>query len=161
MRVGAHRGCSSWAGPLCGAGPGRYGSGGRYGNGGRYGGGAGGRGRCGSGPGRGPYGCGRGGGWPYGGSGGDAWPGWGGGDRTRPRTRPPRHLGSRNSLAVVLTSLGEHRQAADLQRETLANYERALGPDHPSSLVSRNNLARAQARLDSAGRRRWWQPPRR
>ncbi|MFI9014076.1 tetratricopeptide repeat protein, partial [Streptomyces griseus] len=48
---------------------------------------------------------------------------------------------SRNNLATTLNDLGEHQQAADLHRQTLADYERILGPDDPSTLTSRNNLA--------------------
>ncbi|MFE7451603.1 FxSxx-COOH system tetratricopeptide repeat protein [Streptomyces griseus] len=73
----------------------------------------------------------------------------------------PHTLSSRNNLAAGLTNLGEYEQAADLHRQTLADRERILGPDHPDTLESRNNLAVARARLAEAGRRRWWQLPRR
>ncbi|NEB99812.1 tetratricopeptide repeat protein, partial [Streptomyces anulatus] len=52
-------------------------------------------------------------------------------------------------------------QAADLHQRNLTDRERVLGPDHPSTLDSRNNLAIARARLAEVGRRRWWQLPRR
>ncbi|MFJ1789693.1 tetratricopeptide repeat protein, partial [Streptomyces anulatus] len=52
-------------------------------------------------------------------------------------------LSSRNNLANALNDLGEHQQAADLHRQTLTDYERILGPDHPNTLSSRNNLANA------------------
>ncbi|MEV7318460.1 tetratricopeptide repeat protein, partial [Streptomyces microflavus] len=58
-------------------------------------------------------------------------------------------------------SLGEHQQAADLHQQNLTDHERLLGPDHPNTLSSRRNLANARARLAEAGRRRWWQLPRR
>ncbi|MEU0984270.1 tetratricopeptide repeat protein [Streptomyces griseus] len=73
----------------------------------------------------------------------------------------PSTLASRNNLANALDGLGEHRQAAELHRQTLTDRERILGPDHPSTLASRNNLANTRARLAEAGRRRWWQLPRR
>ncbi|MFD6204307.1 tetratricopeptide repeat protein, partial [Streptomyces rubiginosohelvolus] len=55
--------------------------------------------------------------------------------------------------------LGQYQQAADLHLRNLADRERVLGPDHPATLTSRNNLANAQARLAEVGRRRWWQLP--
>ncbi|MEU6839772.1 tetratricopeptide repeat protein [Streptomyces rubiginosohelvolus] len=82
----------------------------------------------------------------------------------RERTLGPDHpetLSSRNNLAAVLSDLEEYQRAADLHRQNLATTERVLGPDHPDTLNSRNNLATAQARLAEAGRRRWWQLPRR
>ncbi|MEU6938668.1 tetratricopeptide repeat protein [Streptomyces rubiginosohelvolus] len=79
----------------------------------------------------------------------------------------PDTLSSRNNLANALNGLGQHQQAADLHRQNLADRERIHGPDHPHTLTltltltSRNNLAYAEARLAEAGRRRWWQLPRR
>ncbi|WP_143674053.1 tetratricopeptide repeat protein, partial [Streptomyces sp. or3] len=61
----------------------------------------------------------------------------------------------------TLNDLGEHQQAAVLHRQTLTARERVLGPNHPDTLTSRNNLTAAQARLAEVGRRRWWQLPRR
>ncbi|MFI9019277.1 tetratricopeptide repeat protein [Streptomyces griseus] len=72
----------------------------------------------------------------------------------------PATLTSRNNLANALSDLGDYQQAADLPRETLADRERVLGPDHPDTLTSRNDLANTCARLAGAGRR-WWQLPRR
>ena len=40
-----------------------------------------------------------------------------------------------------------------MHEQTLADHERVLGPDHPDTLLSRNNLAlayRAAGRLDEA-----------
>ncbi|MEV7646147.1 tetratricopeptide repeat protein, partial [Streptomyces rubiginosohelvolus] len=51
------------------------------------------------------------------------------------------------------------RQAADLHQQVLTDRQRILGPNHPATLTSRNNLANAQARLAEVGRRRWWQLP--
>ncbi|MGW9298753.1 tetratricopeptide repeat protein, partial [Streptomyces bacillaris] len=82
----------------------------------------------------------------------------------RERTLGPDHphtLTSRHNLASTLSDLGEHQRAADLHQQNLNDRERTLGPDHPHTLNSRNNLAVARARLAGAGRRRWWQLPRR
>ncbi|MGW4221687.1 tetratricopeptide repeat protein [Streptomyces bacillaris] len=73
----------------------------------------------------------------------------------------PHTLTSRNNLASTLSRLGEHRQAADLHQQVLTDRERVLGPDHPDTHTSRHNLAIVRARLAQAGRRRWWQLPRR
>ncbi|WP_432009697.1 tetratricopeptide repeat protein [Streptomyces bacillaris] len=73
----------------------------------------------------------------------------------------PQTLTSRNNLAIALSRLGEHQQAADLHQQNLSDRERVLGPDHPDTLTSRDNLAIVRARLAQAGRRRWWQFPRR
>jgi hypothetical protein len=42
---------------------------------------------------------------------------------------------------------GRAAEAIALHERTLADYERVLGPDHPSTLGSRNNLAAARAAL--------------
>jgi hypothetical protein len=39
--------------------------------------------------------------------------------------------------------VGRAAEAIPLHERTLADYERILGPDHPSTLTSRNNLAAA------------------
>ncbi|MFC2360878.1 MAG: tetratricopeptide repeat protein, partial [Actinomyces dentalis] len=46
-------------------------------------------------------------------------------------------------------SAGRLKEAIDLFERTLADRERVLGPDHPHTLTSRNNLAHAYR---SAGR---------
>ncbi|MFD6632506.1 tetratricopeptide repeat protein, partial [Streptomyces anulatus] len=38
-------------------------------------------------------------------------------------------------------ALGRYQEAADLHQQTLSDYERVLGPDHPHILTSRGNLA--------------------
>ncbi|MET9928240.1 MULTISPECIES: tetratricopeptide repeat protein [Streptomyces] len=63
----------------------------------------------------------------------------------------PDTLGRRNNLANALHGLGEHQQAADLHRQTLADRERVLGPDHPETLGSRHNVANS---LDHLGEHR-------
>ncbi|MGW6467453.1 tetratricopeptide repeat protein, partial [Streptomyces rubiginosohelvolus] len=70
-------------------------------------------------------------------------------------------LTSRNNLANALGWIGDHEQAVELHRQNLADRERILGPDHPRTLGCRDSLANAEARLAEAGRRRWWQLPRR
>ncbi|MET8709296.1 tetratricopeptide repeat protein [Streptomyces californicus] len=65
------------------------------------------------------------------------------------------------NLAHVLHAAGAASEEHLLRRRVLAERERVLGPDHPNTLATRNNLANAQARLARAGRqRRWWQLPR-
>ena len=44
-------------------------------------------------------------------------------------------------LAVDLTNLGEYQAARELDEDTLARYRRVFGEDHPSTLMSANNLA--------------------
>ncbi|MGC9497720.1 hypothetical protein [Streptomyces sp. WG7] len=45
----------------------------------------------------------------------------------------------------------------ELHRGALVDRERLLGPDHPHTLTSRDNLAAAQAALTTGTRRRsWW-----
>ncbi|MFC8645334.1 tetratricopeptide repeat protein, partial [[Kitasatospora] papulosa] len=54
--------------------------------------------------------------------------------------------------------MGEYRQAADLHRQNLTDRERTLGPEHPSTLTSRHNLASAEAALANASPWRHWLP---
>ncbi len=53
----------------------------------------------------------------------------------------PHTLASANNLASVLTNLGEHQAARDLDQDTLARRRRVLGEDHPDTLRSANGLA--------------------
>ncbi|WP_285529795.1 tetratricopeptide repeat protein [Streptomyces lavendulae] len=64
---------------------------------------------------------------------------------------------SRSDLAYALNALGRHQEAADLNATTLAARENMLGPDHPDTLTSRNNLAAAQQHQQAGTRRgrRW------
>jgi Tetratricopeptide repeat/NB-ARC domain len=48
-----------------------------------------------------------------------------------------------NRLASWWSNIGDLGQAIALYRATLADRERVLGPDHPNTLTSRNNLALA------------------
>jgi tetratricopeptide (TPR) repeat protein len=57
---------------------------------------------------------------------------------------PDRALSSRNNLASAYQAGGEYRRAAELHERTLADRERILGPDHPNTLNSRENLLRAR-----------------
>jgi tetratricopeptide (TPR) repeat protein len=52
-------------------------------------------------------------------------------------------------IGRLLQAGGDLTRAVALQRRTLAESERVLGPDHPDTLTSRNNLAAA---YESAGR---------
>jgi hypothetical protein len=45
------------------------------------------------------------------------------------------------NLAVSYVDLGRHADAVKLQEETLALQKAKLGPDHPDTLTSMNNLA--------------------
>jgi Tetratricopeptide repeat len=47
-------------------------------------------------------------------------------------------------LAYAYESAGRLDQAIPLYERTLADRERVLGPDHPDTLSSRNNLERAR-----------------
>ncbi|MFF2064734.1 tetratricopeptide repeat protein, partial [Streptomyces sp. NPDC058200] len=65
---------------------------------------------------------------------------------------------TRNNLAGALHDLGRYQEAVDLFQPTLADHERVLGPDHPHTLNSRNNLAAARAAVARTQRRRLpWQ----
>ena len=54
-----------------------------------------------------------------------------------------------NNLADSYQDLGRRAEALKLREETLALRQAKLGPDHPLTLASRNNLAGAYY---SAGR---------
>ena len=61
--------------------------------------------------------------------------------RTRPGPRPPRHPArATTSPSPTRTRAAPTRRSA-LHEQTLAARERVLGPDHPDTLKSRNNLA--------------------
>ncbi|WP_235459669.1 tetratricopeptide repeat protein [Streptomyces olivochromogenes] len=74
---------------------------------------------------------------------------------------------SRDNLGLALNHLGHRQEAADHHQHVLSTRERILGPDHPHTLHSRDNLAaalRASGRAGTAmrhGRRRWLRGPRR
>jgi Tetratricopeptide repeat len=55
----------------------------------------------------------------------------------------------RRRLTAVPTAAGRTAEAIPLHEKTLADRERVLGPDHPNTLGSRNNLAHA---YNAAGR---------
>ena len=46
-----------------------------------------------------------------------------------------------NNLAIVLCDEGRYAEAEKLHRETLDIRRRVLGPEHPDTLMSMNNLA--------------------
>ena len=67
-----------------------------------------------------------------------------------------------NNLAVSYAAVGRLAEALKLHEETLALRKAKLGPDHPDTLASMNNLAnsyagRRPARRGpaSSARRRW------
>nr|WTB31412.1 tetratricopeptide repeat protein [Streptomyces sp. NBC_00830] len=55
----------------------------------------------------------------------------------------PHTLSSRDNLARAYEAEGDLGRAIPLYERTLADAERALGPDHPNTLTSRSNLAGA------------------
>ena len=68
----------------------------------------------------------------------------------------PLTIDGSGSLAVQVThataphrlrSAGRHQEAIALDEQTLTDRERVLGPDHPHTLHSRNNLAGADRRV--------------
>ena len=59
----------------------------------------------------------------------------------------PTPCNSRNNLALAYQDAGRAAEAIALHERTLADRERVLGPDHPDTLNSRNNLAAARAAL--------------
>ncbi|MCF3137553.1 tetratricopeptide repeat protein [Streptomyces olivochromogenes] len=67
----------------------------------------------------------------------------------------PEILGSRDFLASTLIDLGHYREATDLHQQTLTDRERTLGPNHPLTQLSRQNLASAEAAATRTRRRRW------
>lgn len=63
-------------------------------------------------------------------------------------------------LASAYRTVGRSAEATAISEQALAARERVLGPDHPDTLASRNNLANAYqdaGRATGASpRRRWW-----
>jgi len=49
-------------------------------------------------------------------------------------------LTARNNLALAYREAGRTAEAIPLYEQTLADFDRLLGTDHPSVLTSRNNL---------------------
>ena len=54
---------------------------------------------------------------------------------------------SRSTPRNTYQDAGRAAEAIPLHERTLADSERILGPDHPDTLNSRNNLAAARAAL--------------
>ncbi|MEU5694349.1 tetratricopeptide repeat protein [Actinosynnema sp. NPDC020468] len=66
---------------------------------------------------------------------------------SRQRLLGPDHLDSltsRNNLAVAYGSAGDLGRAIPLHEATLTDCERALGPDHPTTKIIRQNLGQAR-----------------
>jgi len=53
----------------------------------------------------------------------------------------PDTLTSRNNLAIAYRAAGRTADAIPLLQRTLADFERLVGADHPSTKVVRANLA--------------------
>ena len=58
-----------------------------------------------------------------------------------PRPRPPRHAQEHGQPGHSYNALGRHAEALKLHEQTLALMKAKLGPDHPDTLRSMNNLA--------------------
>ena len=56
------------------------------------------------------------------------------------RRRPPRHRPQHISLGTLLQAMGQLREARPYYERALAIYEQVLGPDHPDTARSLNNL---------------------
>ncbi len=67
------------------------------------------------------------------------------GSRSSAPTTPTRSI-SRNNLAVAYQAAGRTDEAIKMHEATLKQQESKLGPDHPDTLTSRNNLAAAYHR---------------
>ena len=63
------------------------------------------------------------------------------------RPRPPRHAHEHEQPGHSYAALGRHAEALKLHEETLALQKARLGPDHPDTLTSMNNLAISYAAL--------------
>jgi hypothetical protein len=55
---------------------------------------------------------------------------------------------SMRSLALCYYSQGLYKEAAELQRQALDIRQRVLGPKHPETLTSQDDLARTLRNLD-------------
>ena len=73
------------------------------------------------------------------------------------RPRPPRHAHQHEQPGDRLRALNRHADALQLREETLALMKAKLGPDHPDTLATMNNLAIS---YEALGARRGPQAPR-
>ncbi|WP_229831514.1 tetratricopeptide repeat protein [Actinoplanes ianthinogenes] len=64
----------------------------------------------------------------------------------------PLLLTQANWIARLLQQSGDLVRAIPLHEQTLTDYERVFGEDHPDTLASRNNLANASMRRDASTR---------
>ena len=69
------------------------------------------------------------------------------------RPRPPRHPAHPDNLASRRARRGTPAGAAAAYEELLADQLRVLGPDHPDTLITRNNLAFWRGEAGDAGGR--------
>lgn len=60
-------------------------------------------------------------------------------------------MGSRNNLGAAYVAAGRAAEAIPLYEQTQAACERVLGPDHPLTLISPDNLAEAYREAGWAG----------
>jgi hypothetical protein len=59
-------------------------------------------------------------------------------------------MGSRNNLARAYQDAGRTAEGIPLYERALADMERLLGPDHPYTVIVRNNLASARQKMGDA-----------
>lgn len=71
----------------------------------------------------------------------------------------PHTLASRDSLGLALDGMGEHVEAVRLHRQTLDDRIRVLGPEHPHTVRTRDELETASAAWRAAQRRQAWLRP--
>jgi hypothetical protein len=58
---------------------------------------------------------------------------------------------SLNNLAQLLRATARLPEAEPMMRRALAILEKSLGPDHPNTVIVRNNLAALKAALGNGG----------
>ncbi|MDX3631401.1 tetratricopeptide repeat protein, partial [Streptomyces europaeiscabiei] len=75
------------------------------------------------------------------------------------RPEHPDTLLSRHNLAGALARMGEQEEAVRLLRQTLADRVRVLGPEHPHTVRTRDDLETASAARRAAQRRQTWLRP--
>ncbi|KAF6787316.1 Kinesin light chain 3 [Colletotrichum sojae] len=58
-----------------------------------------------------------------------------------------------NNLANVLNSQGKYEAVEQMHRQTLELREKVLGPNHPSTIITRHNLrANLEAQIESGSK---------
>ncbi len=65
---------------------------------------------------------------------------------------------SLNNLAALYQDQDKYTEAEPLQKRSVAIFEKALGPDHPSVAVILGNYAVLLRAMHREGRRQIWRP---